>query len=450
MSALNRRRFMKLLASSAMAAPWLTGLGARAYAETSTPPKRCIFVFTPCGVEADARIQDLGTNGAAFTLGPGLAPLQPHAQALTVLEGLHLSTAFTGPGDAHQLGIGQLLTGVPLLPGTLFSPFDDGNMSVGWGGGISLDQVLADALGDQTWLRSLHLGVQTRYSPVLTVSSALSYRGPNAPVAADDDPAQVFQSLFGSGGVNQNLGVLRQQRLSVLDVVKKQFDAVVSQLGSDGALKMEAHAALIRNLELRLEASTVPTECVPPPTQPLSAPYYSPSMFAEVSDLQMDLLAAAFSCDLTRIATLQFSYAGSNHVFGAFDPTGEGHHALTHANQTDEVIAARVNIEAWYAAQVASLVDRLKAIPEGDGTLLDSTLIVWLNEMSDPGPHSYDSMPACLIGSLRGTMQTGRVLDVGVRSLNDLHLTVAKAMGLELGSFGEPGHCEGLIDELFS
>jgi hypothetical protein len=173
-------------------------------------------------------------------------------------------------------------------------------------------------------------------------------------------------------------------------------------------------------------------------------------MFPEVAELQMDLLTAALSCDLTRVATLQFSYAGSNHVFEQYDPTGEGHHALTHANQTEEVVAARIQIEAWYASQVAGLVERLKAVPEGEGTLFDNTLIVWLNEMNDPGPHSYDSMPTCLLGSLQGSIASGRVLDVGYRPLNDLHLTVAQLMGLDIDTFGEPGHCTGSIDALKS
>jgi hypothetical protein len=164
----------------------------------------------------------------------------------------------------------------------------------------------------------------------------------------------------------------------------------------------------------------------------------------------MDLLTTALACDLTRVATVQWSYAASEHVFDAFGTGGEGHHTITHLVQTPEVIATRVDIEAWYAARVADLVARLAFTPDGDGSLLDNTLVVWVNEMGDPTPHLYSPMPVVLIGDLQGALQTGRLVDTAGASMNDLHLTVLQAMGVADTSFGLEGHSTGPIEALLA
>ena len=450
MTHISRRRFLRGLGGVLFGTPLLTSLGGRARASQGAAPKRCIFVFTPCGVDQGARLGALGETEQAFSLGPGLAPLAAYQDKLLILDGVQLSTSSEGPGGAHQIGIGHVLTGQPLLPGGLFSPFDDGDLVVGWGGGVSVDQRLAQVLGEHTWLRSLELGVQTRKAPVLTVGSTLSYRGPNQPVAAEDDPQQVFARLFGAGqSAGQSLEVLRSKRLSVLDAVKGEFDALKPKLGSADAMRLEAHAALVRDLELRLQGSLAPTNCQAPSKVGLGDPS-DPALYGLVGSVQMDLLVTALSCDLTRVATLQWSHAGSEHVFTQFNTGGDGHHTLTHLIQTPEVIKTRVDIEAWYAQRVADLVARLAFTPDGDGSLLDSTLVVWVNEMGDPTPHSYAPMPVVLIGDLQGHFDTGRVVDVQGAPMNDVHLSVLHAMGVADAAFGAPGHSNGPLSQLLS
>ena len=449
MSHFSRRRFLRGLGGVVVGTPLLTSLGGRARAaEPVAPPKRCVFVFTPCGVDVDSRIASVGATESEFSLGPGLAALAPFQDKLIVVDGLQLSTSSEGPGGAHQLGIGHLLTGMPLLSGELFSPFDDGDLVVGWGGGISVDQRLASVIGGSTWLRSLELGVQTLKAPVLTVASALSYRGANQPVAAEDDPHQAFARLFGTGGTaGASLADLRAKRLSVLDAVKSEFDALQAQVGAEDALRLEAHGDFVRDLELRLQDNIAPTDCQVPPPVGLSNPY-DPAAFGLVGSVQMDLLTAALACDLTRVATVQWSFAGSEHVFSDFGTT-DGHHTLTHQIQTSDVLGTRVEIEAWYAARVADLVNRLAFTPEGDGSLLDNTLIVWVNEMADPTPHFYSPMPVVLIGG-QGQLQTGRLVDTAGASMNDLHLTVLHAMGVPDATFGLEGHSTGPIAALLA
>ena len=445
-----RRAFLRGLGGVVVGTPLLASLAGRARgAEGTLAPKRCIFVFTPCGVDEAARIASLGASETDFSLGPGLDALTPYKDRLQVLQGVQLSTSSEGPGGAHQVGIGHLLTGTPLLPGGLFSPFDDGDLVVGWGGGISVDQRLAQALGANTWLPSLELGVQTRKAPVLTVGATLSYRGANQPVAAQDDPHQVFTRLFGASATSgQSLEVLRQKRLSVLDAVKGEFEALKPQLGAEDAQRLEAHGDLVRDLELRLQQNLAPTSCQAPSPVGFGDPS-DPALFGLVGSVQMDLLTTALACDMTRVATLQWSHAASEQVFDEFGAAGQGHHTITHLTQTPEVIQTRVGIEGWYAARVADLVSRLAFTPDGAGSLLDNTLVVWVNEMGDPTPHSYAPMPVVLIGDLQGQLNTGRVVDCEGAAMNDVHLSVLHAMGIPDTSFGAPGHSTGPLSQLF-
>ena len=184
--------------------------------EPLAPPKRCVFVFTPCGVDYAARVASVGASEEDFTLGPGLAPLASFKDRMLLLDGVQLSTSSEGPGGAHQIGIGHLLTGQPLLQGGPLLPFDDGDLVVGWGGGISVDQRLAQVLGGETWLRSLHLGVQTRKAPVLTLASALfivARISPSLPKTIRSRSSLASSARRGGG---QSLEVLRAKRLSIL------------------------------------------------------------------------------------------------------------------------------------------------------------------------------------------------------------------------------------------
>lgn len=445
---LSRRSFLRGAGGVALGVPLMASWGRTSQA-AQTPPKRIVFVFTPCGSVYDQRVASFSeTDEAAFTLGPSLLPLAPHQADLLLLEGLDLGTSLTGPGDAHQIGIGHLLTGVPLEEGKLFSPFDDGNLTVGWGGGPSLDQVIAEHVGNSTWLRSLELGVQTLLGPAQTVLSTLVYRGANQPVPTIDDPRRTYERLFGvTPDAGLSLQELRAQRLSVLDVVKGEFDHVAGQLSGADAAKLEAHAELVRDLEKRWEAADLAADCAQPAAPTLATPFDEAS-FGAVSRAQIDLITTALTCDLTRVATLQLSYAGSNRLLADLDPKGEGHHALTHTGQTDEVVAARVAIEAWYAGEIAYLLEQLGSVPEGDGTLLDSTLVVWLNEMSDPDPHTFSPMPVVLAGGLGGAVDTGRRVQLGTAFMNDLHVAVAQAMGLSIDTFGHPDFVTGPIGGL--
>jgi hypothetical protein len=167
--------------------------------------------------------------------------------------------------------------------------------------------------------------------------------------------------------------------------------------------------------------------------------------------LQMDLLAMAMACDLTRVSTLMCTRSAATHVCSFADPDiDEGHHTLAHKGDQDTVKnALNTKLNSWYATQLAYLVDKLKAIPEGDGTLFDNTLIFWTNEQAKGNNHSRDRMPYVLIGGAQGYFQTGRYLrQASAMSHNQLLVSILNAMGVETDTFGNPDYGTGPLPGL--
>ena len=443
---LPRRDFLRGLGGVAFGLPLVGTLSGRALADEVAPPKRLLVFFTPCGTQKPFRMSK--NHPTDFAFGASLGALTAHRSDLVVVDGLRLSTSELGPGDAHQKGAGQTLTTTPLLEGSLFYPFDDlGNLTVGWGGGTSVDQEVAKHVGSSTWLRSLVAGVQTRYWSAVRVDEVVSYLGPNQPVPPDNDPLRVYKRLFGPTQLGAaSLEQLRNQRLSVLDAVKADFDELVPKLDAEARAKVEAHADLVRDIEKRLDQGFGAFEGCDAPKPPTLTDPLNPDLYAAVGGIQTDLIVSAFACDLVRVATLQWSYGGSNQPFEQLGVVGE-HHVLTHAEQTESVVGDLVQIEAFYAARFADLISKLKSVPEGDGTLLDNTLVLWVNEMSEPESHTFLDMPTILAGG-SWAFPNGRQVDASMREQNDLHISVLHAMGIPATTFGHPDFATGPLSQL--
>lgn len=444
-STLSRRGFVQRLGASALGLPLLRALGARAQAHTQ-PPKRLVVFFTPNGTLHDAWAGP--GEGGGLALGPILAPLERFREKLLVLGGLDMRQG--GPGDGHQQGMGWLLTGRPLLPGT-----STGNCEAcapaSWASGASLDQVIAQAIGSQTWLRSLELGNAS--GQVASARTRLCYRGPADPVAPDDDPHRAFERVFGHAREVDATAAARRQRIgsSVLDFARAELAALQAGLSGEARALVQAHAAHVRELERRLYADLPASvrDCRAPE---LGAPtgLSDLSAYPRTGALHMDLIAAALGCDLTRVASLQWTHAAGNIAFpwlGIHDR----HHDLSHAGAGNAAARDKlVRIDAWYAEQLAYLLAALERVPQSEGTLLDHTLVVWCNELGKGNAHSHRSVPFVLAGGLGGRFRTGRYLDFGGRSHTDLLLSIAQAFGLELDAFGAPELQGGPLSELGS
>lgn len=401
----------------------------QSYAQSGTP-QRLLLVFTANGTIPRAFWPTVGATETEFTLNTITEPLEPFKDRLLFLKGLDLGVAKVGPGGPHQKGVGGLFTNSELQTGD----FTDGDGSrAGWANGPSVDQEVARFIGGDSYLPSVELGVRAIESEV---RGRISYAGPGRPMPPMNSPLVTYQRLF-SGFISGD-AASDTRRQSVLDVVKGQYDLLTPQLSLRDKLKLEQHMELVRGIERRMDIA-VQGLCERPPEPPELAENDEQTM-AEVAALQVQLLGAAFSCDLTRVASLQFSTAVNAIRYPWLDSLGSGH-TLSHASDADSQ-AELITRRRWMAEQLADLMTLLDALPEGDGTALDHTLIVWGNELSEGNTHSHANLPFMLAGGAKN-LRMGRVLDLGGTPHGGLLVSILNAMGIEADSFGHPDFAAG-------
>lgn len=432
----------------------------RAVGQTDVPRRLVVFfipngtrnqLFWPTGTETD------------FQLGPLAAPLEPFKDKLTFLRGIRLNDSLQNGalggtlGSEHARGTGGMLTARPLNPGTEFVSF--GNTTSGWGSGQSIDQYLAERLAPPTTFPSLQLGVHVRDTEV---RARIAYSGSNQPLPPREDPKEVFSALFGNvvgssqgeGGVDPALERLWAQRKSVFDLTMAETNRLMQIVGAEDRIKLEAHLAAVRAIESRMVGETgsgagAVDDCAAPTL--VDVDLAVDNQYLEAGQLQMDLAAAALACDQTRIITLQWSYAESEHLFQFLSINGN-HHAISHDfSQTGTNYEAYNRIQTWYAEQLAYFLGKLDSYAEGDGTLLDNTLVFFASEIGESTTHDLTLMPYVLAGSAGGKVRTGRSLDFSAnrRDNNQLLVSIAHAMGAEdLESFGDPSGATGPLPGL--
>jgi len=433
-----RRKLLAGAAGTAIALPWLEAFAPRRALAQSSRPQRFIVMFSPNGLTPAWTPE--GTEHD-FTLSPSLAPLAPHQDDLVVIRGLFQQGA---GGDGHQNGMSGMLTGAKLNSGSFAGT---GAAPSGWASGPSVDQRIAEAIGGETKLRSLELGVQVGQADNW---GRMSYRASNQPLPPEDDPAAVYARVFEDLHTDPALlAQLVRRRRSILDTVAGQYEAVSRALGSADRQRLDAHLQAVRDVELRLTrgAEGQGAACSDP-----SLPVLDPranDAYPDVGALQLDLLVMALACDITRVASLQWSRSVSQTRF-TWLGIHEGHHDISHLGDDDPVAVDKLTrIDTWYAEQLASLISKLKAVPDGDGTLFDSTLILFCNELAKGNTHSRKDAGYVLAGSGGGVLQTGRFLryenDV---PHNDLLLSLLQVFGVSDTTFGNPEWCTGPLPGL--
>lgn len=436
----SRRHFLRAAGGALVALPLLDSVRARAQA--ATPPKRLVLFYNPNGTVQREWWPTPGTSESDFELRRILAPLEHHRDRLLILRGIDSQVAQRpdNNGGPHQRGIGALFTGHTLQTGE----FRDGcGSQAGWANGISVDQAAANVIGLDTPFRSLELGVRASDNDV---QGRISYAGPGQPLPPMNDPAQVYRRLFGLSedpiAPDDPLGA----RKSVLDAVQEQFAALRPRLGRDDQTKLDAHLELVRDVERRL-GDGLRRDCTIPPTPDDLDPASEMDM-PHVSRAHLDLLAIAFACDLTRVASVQYSTGFNRIRYPWLDSMGEGH-TLSHAGDSDTAAWEELTRRAiWHAEEIAYFLDRLASIPEGDATVLDHTLVLWGNEISQGNTHSLDDIPYLLVGTMG--LRSGRFVQYDHASNCDLLLTVLHALGIEAETFGHPDHCTGPLPGLLA
>jgi hypothetical protein len=443
MQTLSRRSLLRGAGGIAIGLPLLEAMlgSRRGHAAEGDPPPRLLVVFSangtiedrwsPVGTEEDFVLDDPADPGRI------LAPLEPFKERLLVLGGLDMLSRSHGPGgNGHDLGMGHMLTGTDLVVGPSgvgeFSHLPDGSA-----GGPSIDQVVADLIGQETAFRSLEFGVQANLDINRQITSRMCYRGPFEVLPPENDPRAAFDSFFLQLGTDPvELAKLKARRASVLDRVKDDFEQLNAKLGGTDRQKLEAHLQAIREVEQSLEAAGGPLAGCALPDEPGELNPGSNDQYPTIGRLQMDLMAMALTCDITRVSSLQWSTAQSGTRFTWLGHT-TGHHSLSHeADNSAEARTQLVQINHWYAEQFAYLLGKLAAQQELDGTLLDNTVVLWVNEQGNGQTHSKDQIPFVLAGNHAGKLRTGRWLQYGQRAHNDLYLSLLHLFGSDAVTFG--------------
>lgn len=405
---LPRRTFLRGL-GTAMALPVLDAMAPlRALAGESPKaahkhPRRLAFLYIPNG--ADMANWSPKTEGPAFDLPPTLEPLAPFREDLLVLSGLAHDKARPngdGAGD-HARASATFLTAAQARKTA------GADIHVG----VSIDQLAATRVGHLTRLPSLELGCDrgqrsgncdSGYS--CAYSFNISWKTPSTPMPPEVDPRLVFERLFASDsqGESAEARARRQhQRQSILDFVQEDAQRLRTTLGYTDQRKLDEYLTAVRELELRIEQAEKFKAALPDVSKPTGIP----ETYAQHLRLLFDLQALAFQTDTTRISSFILAHDGSNRPY-PWIGVSEGHHDLSHHGNEEEKKAKIARINRFHTEQFAYFLGRLKATPEGEGTLLDNCLIVYGGAISDGNRHNHDDLPVILAGRGGGTLETGR------------------------------------------
>jgi hypothetical protein len=446
---LSRRTFLRGAAGVAIGLPLLeamgcswrrTGASSRTYA-LSGAPKRLVIFFSPDGVNPP----DWWPQGSqtSFTLSRTMAPLAAHQQDLLILKGVDMTSVDHDPSgvdSGHQKPMGHMLTGTAV--------YAQGGVVAG--GGISVDQAIANQIGAGTKLGSLELGVMTFSGN--TILKRMCYAGPNQPLPPENNPSNAFARVFGDFSSDPTaMDQLRAERKSVLDAVLGNYNTLRAKLGAADQKKVDAHLSSIRDVENRLTALTA-AACSKPTVGTFSTgqigedAYPNNALFGPVGQAHMDILAMALACDLTRVASLQWSVSASATTFAwlGAPAASDEEHPLSHVVGSP----AMTQIQTWYAQQFAYLIQKLKSIPEGTGTVFDNTVLLWCNCLGEGWDHTTTDIPFVIAGSAGGYFRTGRFVTYDHAPHNNLHVSLMNAMGVAATTFGDPRYCTGPLPNL--
>ncbi len=433
----SRRQLLRALGVSAAAAPLVPALEGWARADAAAP-KRLLLLFTPDGIVPD-QWWPKGSE-TEFTFPSILEPLNRHKADMIVLKDMPRHNG--GSGGAHEHAMGGLWTGNSISGNQGMAP--------------SVDQIIAKGLPTVTDFQSLQFGVQSFFNAgdanakAASVNSYMIYSGPRAKVPAESDPYKMFDRIFGggfkpSGGMAPASGApdvamerIRAEKKSILDFLKADLGDVRLKLGKDDGGKLDAHLETVRDIERRLQGTVgnpVLTACTPG-GKPQMIDLNNNASFPALITLTNKMVAAAFACDRTRIASLQYSRGFSNHIHswvGARDT----HHTLSHGTANAPVLA---RIQTFYMDHIAQLLDELKLVQEGGKPMLDNMLVVYGNELFLGWTHGVAPEPCWWAGKLGGAVKPGRFLDFAGRyDHNQMLQTMVRLMGVDVPKVGDLG-----------
>ena len=411
-----------------MALPWLESIPA--FGDTVAPgsyPKRFGVIFMGNGVNEDHWGAE--GSGADMTLSKTLAPLEPLKHKINVIHGLFQKRA-TGQG-IHPAQTGSLLSGATIQKGAIIKA------------GTTVDQMIANRVGQDTAQPSIVLACEqpmtgyheTNFS--MAYSSHISWQTPDSPVPNEVYPSLAWDNLF------ENRGSLRN--MSILDRVMDDAAALSREISGEDKAKLDEYFTSVREVEKRIDGNRKNKDKAEDLAKQKNQPVFAmdrpanglPEDLREHARLMCDIIAIAFQTDKTRVATLLLARDLSA-MYYPFLEVREGHHAASHNNLSD----GYERIARFHLSQLAYLATKLDSMPEGAGTVLDHSCLMWLSNMWIGRKHDNTRLPLVLAGGLGGTLETGRTLNYVEagdenRKLCSLFLSIMDRMDVKLERFGD-------------
>ena len=431
-----RRTFLRGMGAT-LALPLLDGM-VPAFASgldgAGKPAIRLGFVYVPNGIIMDKWTP--AAEGKAFELPPILEPLAPFQDRIRVLTGLDHKNAEALPGEAsagHARASASFLTGVhPRI-------MEGAEVELG----TSMDQIAAKELGKYTQLASLELALEptdlvgacdTDYSCAYT--NTLCWRNATTPMPMENSPRAVFERLFGDSDTSdpaQRLSRIQKDR-SLLDSLVEDVARFQAKLGPSDRTKLGDYLEAIRDVERRIRrAEEQASREVPTVERPIG----TPATFEEHAKLMFDFQVLAYQCDLTRVSTLMMAKESSGRSYpeiGVPDP----HHPLTHHQGDAEKIGKVIKINTYHIKTFAYFLEKLRSTPDGDGNLLDNSIILYGGGLSDGNKHTLTNLPALTVGGGAGRIKDGRHLRYPAGTpMPNLFLTMLDMVGVPMASLGD-------------
>ncbi len=422
------RRTVLRGAGVTMALPWLESVpGLTAATTPAGHPKRFGVLFMGNGINEN-HWSATGSR-ADMQLSKTLSVLEPLKHKINVVDGL-FNKAATGHG-IHPAQTGNLLSGAQIQKGAIIRS------------GVSVDQVIANHVGQETSQSSIVLSCEqpmtgyheTNFS--LAYSSHISWQSPDSPVPVEVYPSLAFDNLF------ENRGSLRN--MSILDRIKDRAETLSREINSTDKAKLDEYLTSVREVEKRVEGMRKSKDQAEDLAKAKNRPAFTmerpdnglPEDLRDHVRLMCDIIAMAFQTDRTRVASLLISRDLSAMYYPFLNVT-RGHHAASHDNASD----GYERISRFHVSQLAYLAEKLDSMPEGEGTVLDNSCLMFLSNLWIGRTHDNSRLPVILVGGLGGTLETGRslnYLDAGVenRKMCSLYLSIMDRMGLDVDSFGD-------------
>jgi hypothetical protein len=435
---MSRRALLGGISAAGMASLLPRGFRSRALAQDAAPPTRVIFVHVPEGMWNGAPRPSAGSTN----LGPILEALQPWQERIIVMNGLNMQSRDHGPGgDGHHRGVPHMFTGTEMQ--------DEDNA-----GGTSIDQKIANAIGRDSQFPSLAFAVRIVYGDT---NSRAFWTQAGRVVAPMQNPWDAYDRVLsgvmpsGGGPTTPPPPAAFDLRRSAVDFALGEINSLRTRLPASDRERLDSYQESLRDIERRL--MTVPTmppvgsSCTPP-TLGSEVNAADERNYPRIGQLQMDIIVAALQCNVTRVATLQWGNSNDQCTYPWLGVNTLGHDMAHNNSNCDPSGSKKLTTYKWYSEQAAYLLDKLNSIPEGTGTMLDNTVILWASEFGESNGHSSNNLMWLLMGNVNGYFRQGRVINCGGKSTNDVHTTIGNAMGLTDQTFGNPAYCDGPLADL--